>query len=92
VSRMSAVQRGTAPLDIIPLNEDHSNIVKFTEQNVAYETVYTRLREVLEPSMNASVHSSSSTFEPSLNDGLETVSRDSKLLIDRTCPHSVHIF
>ena len=46
MARLSAIQRGTEPLDIFPINEDHSDIVKFSEQDAAYEIVHFRIREM----------------------------------------------
>jgi hypothetical protein len=46
VTRLSAIQRGTKPLDILPIDEDHSDIVKFSEQDAAYEIVHFRIREM----------------------------------------------
>ena len=51
VTRLSAIQRGTEPLDIFPINEDHSDIVKFSEQDASYEVVHFRIRE-MELSLN----------------------------------------
>jgi hypothetical protein len=48
VTRSSAIQRGTHPHDIIPVDENHSEIVKFSEQDPTYELALSRLRE-LEP-------------------------------------------
>jgi hypothetical protein len=57
VTRLSATQRGTKPLDIFPIDEDHSDIVKFSEQDAAYEIVHFRIREM---EFNLSEPSSSS--------------------------------
>ena len=90
MSRTSAVQRGTEPLDIIPIDEDHSNIVKFTEHDAAYEIIHARLRELLELGMKTSVHSSSWMKDPRSNNSLDTASRDPKL-VDRMYPFSCNV-
>lgn len=46
VTRSSAIQRGTRPLDIIPIDEDHSDIVKFSEHDPAYYIIHSLLRGV----------------------------------------------
>ena len=46
VTRSSAIQRGTRPLDIIPIDEDHSDIVKFSEQDPDYYAIHSLLRGV----------------------------------------------
>jgi hypothetical protein len=88
VSRTSAVQRGTEPLDIIPIDEDHSNIVKFTEHDAAYEIIHARLRGLLELGMKMTVHSSSRMKDPRSNNSSDTASRDLKILIGRMYPVS----
>ncbi|OLE51495.1 MAG: hypothetical protein AUG51_22715 [Acidobacteria bacterium 13_1_20CM_3_53_8] len=46
VERSSAIQRGTLQLDSIPVDEDHSNLVKFAENDQAYQNICARIEEV----------------------------------------------
>lgn len=46
VDRESAIQQQSAVSDVIPINHDHSNLVKFTEDSVDYAVIARKLREV----------------------------------------------
>jgi hypothetical protein len=46
VDRESAIQQQSTVPYIIPINRDHSNMVKFTEGSVDYDVITRKLREV----------------------------------------------
>lgn len=46
VQKSSAIQRGTLQADTIPVDEDHSNMVKFAENDEAYKRLCKRIEQV----------------------------------------------
>jgi hypothetical protein len=46
VDRESAIQQQSTVSDVIPINHDHSNLVKFTEDSVDYAVIARKLREL----------------------------------------------
>jgi hypothetical protein len=46
VDRESAIQQQSTVSDVIPINHNHSNLVKFTEDSVDYAVIARKLREV----------------------------------------------
>ena len=54
VSRESAIQRGSRnPQDIFHIDRDHSNLVKFEPDDIAYFTVRTFVLDILPPGASA---------------------------------------
>jgi hypothetical protein len=45
VDQKSATQKGSAMSDVLPINEDHSNLVKFSEASADYAIIAQKLRE-----------------------------------------------
>jgi len=46
VQKSSAIQRGTLQDDTIPVDEDHSNMVKFAENDEVYKRLCARIEKV----------------------------------------------
>jgi hypothetical protein len=46
VDRVSAVQQGSQKSDILPINQSHSNMVKFNEGSIEYNVVVRSIYEL----------------------------------------------
>lgn len=64
VDKESAIQQQSTVADVIPINLDHSNLVKFTEDSVDYAVIARKLREL---AGDVTLHSSQ-TAPPTVTD------------------------
>jgi hypothetical protein len=55
VEKNSAIQRGTSLLDSIPVDEDHSSLVKFAENDQAYQNICNRIAKAQSMRIKADV-------------------------------------
>ena len=74
VSRESAIQRGSRnPQDIFHIDRDHSNLVKFEPDEIAYFTVRTFVLDILTPGASAVGGDSESQMDRESKSSITTV-------------------
>jgi hypothetical protein len=77
--------------DIIPINKDHSNLVKFTEDSPDYAIIARKLRELIEntflPLLKPTIHpSKNAVTENYADEGSSTLGMNQEALKDSSRP------
>ena len=68
VSRQSAIQIESRPDDVFPINQNHSDMVKFSPNDANYKMVLDYLRQITSPQM----HVLQALHDPGGEQSLET--------------------
>jgi hypothetical protein len=76
VDRESAIQAGSDMLDIFPIDEDHSDMVKFAQDGADYRVIVGKLRDLIESTIDTVL---TSTEENSTSDDVTSYSNAWKL-------------